>query len=282
MKMALLHPGQMGVTVGACAIAAGHTVGWMAHGRSEATEQRATDGHFEPFHRMAELLHDRDVVVVVCPPEAARATAKNVAESGFKGLYLDANAISPNTAVAIRELVESAGATYVDGSIIGPPAAVPGTTRLYLSGEKASIMATYFTNTALEAIVIEGGASAASAIKMCYAAWTKGSAALLLAVGALAQAENISSMLEAEWARSIPDLADKLANTAATSAPKAWRFAGEMHEIANTFDANELPGGFHRGAAETFALLKAFKNPSQEPNLNSVLQTMLKQSRSDK
>ena len=117
--------------------------------------------------------------------------------------------------------------------------------------------------------------TSASALKICYAAWTKGSAALLLAVGALAQAENVADALHSEWAQSLPDLSARLENVAKGNAPKAWRFENEMHEIADTFEANELPSAFHRAAAVTYALLSEYKGAAPPPSLDEVLRTML-------
>jgi 3-hydroxyisobutyrate dehydrogenase-like beta-hydroxyacid dehydrogenase len=265
-QIALLHPGEMGVTVGVCAKTAGHEVGWVASGRSEATRRRADTAGLVAFPSLDGLLDSSDMVISICPPSAAKTTAAMVAELGYHGLYVDANAISPRTAATVAKTVAATGATYVDGGIIGPPAREAGRTRLYLSGARAADVAACFSGTRLQAIDIGESPSAASALKMCYAAWTKGSAALLLAVGALARAEHVESALRAEWARSLPDLARRLETSAAGNAAKAWRFEGEMHEIADTFEANALPGDFHRAAAETFALLNEYKGVAGKLN----------------
>ena len=114
----------------------------------------------------------------------------------------------------------------------------------------------------LETRVIDGGPGAASAVKVCFAAWTKGTAALLLAIRALAQAEMVDDALLAEWATSMPDLAQQSERAAATNAPKAWRFAGELDEIGDSFAAHGLPDGFGRAAADVYERLAAFKNTS--------------------
>ena len=52
-------------------------------------------------------------------------------------------------------------------------------------------------------------------------------------------------------------------NAAATgNAPKAWRFAGELDEIAASFGAHGLPDGFGRAAAEVYGRLAGFKDAS--------------------
>jgi 3-hydroxyisobutyrate dehydrogenase-like beta-hydroxyacid dehydrogenase len=119
-----------------------------------------------------------------------------------------------------------------------------------------------------------GAAGAASALKMCYAAYTKGTAALLLAVRALAEAEGVTPTLLAEWDRSQPGLADRSQAAARGTGAKAWRFAGEMHEIADTFAAAGLPDGFHRAAAELYGRLAPLKD-APAPDLDGVLALLL-------
>jgi len=274
-QIALLHPGEMGAAIGACAKAMGHTVGWAAHGRSEATRNRAIEAELKTYSTLGELIENADMVITVCPPAAANRTASEVAKTGFDGIYLDANAISPRSAQAVADTVEAGGATYVDGGIIGPPPCADGTTRLYLCGARAADAAAYFAGSKLEAVDIGRHRTAASALKMCYAAWTKGSSALLLAVRALARAEGVEDALCEEWNRSQPGLESNSESAASINAAKAWRFVGEMQEIASTFDDSRLSGDYHRAAAQTYASLAAYKNVSPPPTLEDVLQTML-------
>jgi 3-hydroxyisobutyrate dehydrogenase-like beta-hydroxyacid dehydrogenase len=166
---------------------------------------------------------------------------------------VDANAIAPQTARAVRALVEPGGARFVDGGIIGPPPAAPGTTRLYLSGDAAPAVAGLFERSALEAVVLPGAVGAASALKLTYAAWTKGTAALLLAIRRAARAHGVEAALLAEWALSQPDLAARSARAEQAAADKGWRWEGEMREVAATFADAGLPEGFHHAAAEIFA-----------------------------
>ncbi len=272
----VLNPGDMGASVGACARAAGHRVLWVSEGRSAQSAARAAAAGLEAIDSLAAALRDTDVVFSICPPHAALDTANAVAATGFSGLYIDGNAIAPNTAREVGDIVQGAGARFGDGGIIGPPPGKSGTTRMYFSGAPAAEAAGLFEGSLLATVVLDGPDNAASSIKMCYAAWTKGSAALLLAVGALARAEHVESALRAEWARSLPDLARRLETSAAGNAAKAWRFEGEMHEIADTFEANALPGDFHRAAAETFALLNEYKDVAGKPALDGVLEMMLR------
>ncbi|MEZ5280053.1 MAG: DUF1932 domain-containing protein [Acidimicrobiales bacterium] len=264
-NIAILHPGAMGSSVAAAATSAGHTVRWCSAGRSEASSKRAQQAGLVAVTSLPDLLAASDMVISVCPPASAVDVAAEVAaaaaQCGFSGLYLDANAISEATALAVAQAFETAelegGVEVVDGGIVGPPAWTQGSTRLFVSGRRSGEVASLFDGTLLETVDLGDRYGAASALKMAYAAWTKGSSALLAAVGAYAAAAGVDQALEAEWARSQPGLGDRLASTLHSVGPKAWRFVGEMHEIADSFASVGQPSGYHRAAAETYAAMAA-------------------------
>jgi 3-hydroxyisobutyrate dehydrogenase-like beta-hydroxyacid dehydrogenase len=192
-----------------------------------------------------------EIVLSVCPPAAALATARTL--TGFAGLYVDANAISPDTAGEVAAVARSCGADYVDGGIVGPPPHRGGTTRLYLSGGRAEEIAGTFGGSRVEAVVLPDGETAASALKMTYAAWTKISAALLVSIGATAAELGVADPLAREWARSQPDLEARQSAAVEAARTKGWRWADEMSEIARTFASAREPSGFGDAAAELYA-----------------------------
>src|SRR5580704_8299238 len=246
----LLNPGEMGATVGRCLTAAGHTVLWASDGRSEATARRAAAAGLTDARTARRLADQAEIILSICPPHAALDVAWAV--HGFTGLYLDANAIAPGTAREVAQLIEGNGGTYVDGGIIGPPPVSPGTTRLYLSGDHAGTIVDLFKGTGLDTPVTAGPATAASAVKMAYASWTKGTAAMLLAARALAQAEGVEEALLAEWALSQPQLTAQSERAAQSGVAKGWRWIAEMEEIAHCMAEAGLPDGFHQAAAEIY------------------------------
>jgi 3-hydroxyisobutyrate dehydrogenase-like beta-hydroxyacid dehydrogenase len=241
----LLHPGEMGAAIGAVLRQRGIDVLWASEGRSDETSARAKAAGLTDVESIAALAQRADVILSVCPPHAARNVASAVGE--FNGVYVDANAIAPATAREIAGGFES----FVDGGIVGPP---PGAspTHLYLSGRDAPRIAGLFERTNVDARVVSAEVGAASAVKATYAAWTKGSAALLLAIREVARAEGVAETLLAEWRESIPGLAERLAGAERSARGKGWRWVGEMEEISAAFAAAGAPDGFHRAAADVF------------------------------
>jgi 3-hydroxyisobutyrate dehydrogenase-like beta-hydroxyacid dehydrogenase len=248
MVIGLLHPGEMGAAVGRELRGLGHEVCWVPGGRGPQTAARAAAAGLSARGSLAGLTGRSDVILSVCPPHAAVEVALAVA--GFRGIFVDANAVSPATSRRIGQVVTEGGGRYVDGGIIGPPP--PGGTRLYLAGPDALVVGGLFSGCAVQARVVDGGIGAASAVKMAYAAWTKGTAALLLAIRALARAEDVEETLLAEWAQSQPALAARSDGAARSALGKGWRWVAEMNEIAATFGAAGLPAGFHQAAADIF------------------------------
>jgi 3-hydroxyisobutyrate dehydrogenase-like beta-hydroxyacid dehydrogenase len=252
----------MGAAVGQCLTGAGHEVLWASEGRGPQTAARARAAGLTDAGTPAEVAERADIIFSICPPHASMDVAWAV--QGFSGLFVDANAISPATAREVALMVEEGGATYVDGGIIGmpppPSPAAGGHTRLYLSGAEAQAVRGLFDGTSLDSRVLGSGAWAASAIKMAYAAWTKGTAALLLAARGLARVEGVEDALIAEWAMSQPSLEDRSRGAADSAAAKGWRWVAEMEEIAASMAAAGLPDGFHQAAAEVFR-----RSPRTEP-----------------
>ena len=202
MATGFLHPGAMGASL--ATVCRGDRL-WCGNGRSDATRTRAEAAGMEDVGSLEDLIARADVIVSVCPPGAAVEVAEAVSRAGFDGTYVDANAIAPTTARSIAARFTN----FVDGGVVGPPVQAAGTTRLYLSGDLAHEVAALWKDTLLETRVVDGGAGAASAVKVCFAAWTKGTAALLLAIRALAAAENVEDALLAEWVTSQPGLDDQ-------------------------------------------------------------------------
>lgn len=290
VKTGILHPGDMGA---ALAAAIDSEVVWASEGRSEVTAKRAEETEILDVGALESLVDVADAIISVCPPAAAVELAGQVSVLGFAGLYIDVNAVSPSTSREIGRLFPR----FVDGGIVGPPPALslgqnysaevdgassakgrPDGTRLYLSGPEAPAVAAMFAGSTVDARVIGSELGAASALKMAYAAWTKGTSALLLSVAALASSEGVTQELFDEWDLSIPDLEERLERISSRIGKKAWRFVGEMEEIANSYRDAGLPDGFHLAAADLYSRLEELKGYPAERGPDEIVNILLDRS----
>ena len=274
-KIGILHPGEMGISVAASAINNGHQVYWASENRSDKTRIRAEKHGLIELDSLVELCQICEIIFCICPPHAAADVANSVIEHGFNGYYLDANAISPQRAIKIGQMMETAGISLVDGGVIGGPAWRPKETFLYLSGKDANIIADCFTNGLLETKIIGDEIGKASALKMCYAAYSKGTTALLAAILAAAESLDVRAELYQQWDMDDSNFSELTNRRVTRTTAKAWRFEGEMHEISSTFQEAGLPNGFHQAAAEVFRKMANFKDSAETPSVDNVLKTLL-------
>lgn len=274
MNIGLLHPGAMGISLAASAQASGHKVFWLPEGRSIATQKRAASQNLSEASSLDQLCQTCSIIVSVCPPHAALDVAREVCGQVFSGIYVDANAIAPEKARDIHKMMMTAGIDFVDGGIIGGPAWTPSSTWLYLAGVKAEEVAVCFEKGLLETEVMGESVGQASAIKMSFAAYTKGTTALLCAIMAAADEMGVRDALEKQWSANGSDFAERTQMRLRNVTAKAWRFSGEMDEIADTLEAAGQPAGFHRSAAEIYQRLAGFKDSDEPPTLEAVIQAL--------
>lgn len=274
----IVHPGEMGAAVGASCVEAGAEVLWASDGRSAASAARAEAAGMRDMGWINGLVNRSEIVLSICPPEAAEEVAEEITNLGYNRVYVDANAVSPATVRRIAERMEQTGADFVDGALIGTPNGRAGTVRLYLSGPEAPRAARMLVGGPVEVMVLEGPVGAASALKMAYAAWTKGTSALLVTIEALALEAGVHGALLQEWARSQPQLVERSARLGGTAA-RAWRWRGEMDEIAATFEAAGLPSGVPAAAAEVFRALASFKDDPDAPGGAELARVLVERER---
>jgi len=274
LTIAVLHPGEMGSGIGGSVRAAGARVIWASDGRGAATRTRAEADGLEDVRTLTEIVRQADVILSVCPPASAQDVARQVAALKFRGTYVDGNAIAPATTKQVGEIVTGGGATFIDGGIIGPPPRQPGLTRLYLSGAGAAELAKRLNGGLMEAIALDGPVGAASAIKMAYAGWNKTQMALLMAVRAYAMKEGVEDALLREWGISQKELPKRSEQAVAGTARKAWRFVGEMEELATAFTAAGVPGEFHDAGAEVYRRMAAWKDAPAPPSVAEVMKAL--------
>ncbi|MFD6183840.1 DUF1932 domain-containing protein [Streptomyces goshikiensis] len=244
----LLHPGAMGAAVAAQAIAAGHEVLWVPEGRSDATRRRAEEAGATACDSLDEALERSEIVLSICPPQAAEDVATTVADHAFAGVYVDANAINPQRMQRIAEEIRP-GATVLDGAIFGPPPGGQRAARLYLAGEADAVdtMEPLFKDTALHVRRASGSVGSASALKMAFASYQKAARTLAGVAHALADAHGVADELTAEAQAMASNILSDPGYLPSVAA-RAWRWAPEMKDIAETLRVAGLPADMAEAA----------------------------------
>ena len=228
----------MGARIGA---AARGEVVWASEGRSAATAARAAAAGFRDVGALSDLVAASDVIVSLCPPAIAEELAGAVGAAGFRGVYVEGNAIAPARCERIALALRGAGCRAVDGAVIGS-----SSPNLYLSGDTDDVaaVAQLFAGGGVNAIRLEGGVGAASALKMAFGGWNKIGIALTAQAYAIARAYGVEDALVREGVEGDPVV---------RAGPKAWRWSAEMDELAATCENLGLPDAIARGAAAVFA-----------------------------
>ena len=259
--VAIMAPGDMGHSVGAVLKAKGLRVVTCLAGRSERTRALAAQAGIDDLGDDAALVATADVLLSIVVPAQADALAQRSADAlraeSRDLLYADCNAIAPETARRIGALIEAAGAPFVDAGIIGPPPRPAATsTRFYASGAAAPEFAA-LRDYGLDVRIVSERAGDASALKMCYAALTKGTTAIMTELKIAAARLGVTEALDAELALSQAAMLERMRRSVPAMAPKAHRWVGEMEEIAKTFADASLTPSIFEGAAALYASVAA-------------------------
>ncbi len=251
--VAVVSAGDMGHAVGAVLANSGLEVITALDGRSQRTRDLAAKAGMVDVGDAGTLVGRAEIVLSIIPPDQAVGFANQISaavkSAGADLVFVDCNAISPDTTGTLGAIVTASGARFVDAGIVGGPPKIGGKgPRFYASGEAAGAFAV-LADHGLDVRVIDGAVGQASALKMCYAAITKGAA--LLGTGALVTAEamGVGRLLLAELRSSQAAMLGWLEGRTPNMPPKVYRWVGEMEEIAATYKSAGLTPDFHLGAA---------------------------------
>ena len=242
--IAVIAPGEMGAAIGQRLRERGARVITSLAGRSAASAERAKRAGLTAAGSDDEIAA-ADIILSVVPPKDAAGLAERlkpaIARTTRKPIYVDCNAVAPQTAVAIGEILAGSGCAYVDGGIVGaPPTPTTPGARLYVSGERARDVVR-LTSYGLDTRLLEGAIGAASALKMSYAGITKGFTAVSALMMLGATRAGCADALHAELVESQAPLLGWLSRQMPKMPPKAYRWVAEMEEIGAFLDG--IPGG---------------------------------------
>ncbi len=278
--IAILSPGDMGHSVGNVLRENGLRVISCLGDRSERTRDLATEAGIEDVPTYADLVREADLLLSILVPAQAVNAAQRVAEAltatGTELVYADCNAIAPQTVREVAGTITRAGGTFIDGSIIGGPPRGESHPRLYVSGSDTAPMEV-LNEYGLHVVPLGGEIGLASALKMCYSAWTKGSAALFTELLVAAQAMGVLDALRHEFEQSQSAMLLRMQRLPAMPI-RSRRFVGEMLEIAKSFGDVGLTPKMLEGAAEMYSLVGstylADRTPEDRTPFPSVEETL--------
>lgn len=250
----LLSPGDMGHTVGGVLHEHGLRVVTCLEGRSDRSRALAAEAGIEDVSSFDDLVQESEILLCILVPSSALPVARQVAtairNTGASLLYVDCNAIAPNTVRDVGETITSAGGRFADVGIIGSPPKKPGT-KFYVSGPGANEFSE-LREFGLDVRVLDGGIGQASGLKMCYGALTKGLTALSTELLVAARLMGLEETLRTEQQETIADVLAWVQRSTPTMPPKAYRWVGEMEEIGSCFKDLGMTPSILNGAADMY------------------------------
>ena len=273
ITVAVMAQGTMGAGVGKRLSERGATVRTLLSGRSEASAGRAKAAGMQPAADERELLQGADYFLSILPPDQAEALASRLAPAlqslGKKPVYVDCNAVSPQTAARIAGIVEPTGAAFVDGGIIGGPPREGYSPAIYASGPQAE-RTKGIADYGIDWRIIAGPVGAASGLKMSYAGITKGTTAIAAAMLLGAARFGCAEALIAELSSSQPEMLKRMQRGIPGMYDKAYRWVGEMQEISDFLDANAPSSEMYRGIARLYEFLAAAEAEDRKADENAI------------
>ena len=267
-SIGITSPGDMGQGVAMCLKTLGFNVCMASDGRSARTRTLGEKAGLNDCGSLEKLVQTCDMVMSILDPGAAVTNARAVAAActatSRKIVFVECNAVAPQTMTEIAGIMTAVGCTVVDAGIIGPPPRGTAKQRFYVSGPDAALM-NRINCPQINVRVAGEKIGDASAVKMCYAALTKGSIALGTELLIAARKLGVDQVLEAEFKGSQAQLHESVLSRSAGMAFKAYRWVPEMNEIAKTFEGVGMTPRILQGAADLYAQIATTPQGRESP-----------------
>jgi 3-hydroxyisobutyrate dehydrogenase-like beta-hydroxyacid dehydrogenase len=268
-NVGIVSPGDMGQAIAGRIKESGMSVYAALDGRSERTRKLAQAAGLADCGSIDKLVATCELIISVINPGEALDVAGKVAAamkaSGRKMAFADLNAVSPQTARDMDQLIRAAGGMFIDGGIIGPPPrGEKDKPRLYVSGPDAYLFE-QIKHPNLQVRIMSERIGDASGVKMCYAAMTKGTTALAVELLVAARKLGVEQALEKELRDSRSDVFDWQMKSLGSMPPKAYRWVPEMQEIAKTFGELGMTRRIFEGATDMYAMVAATPLGKESP-----------------
>jgi 3-hydroxyisobutyrate dehydrogenase-like beta-hydroxyacid dehydrogenase len=260
ITVAIMAQGSMGSGVGKRLHESGAEVRTLLSGRSAASAERARGAGMKPAADEKAMLEGADFFLSILPPGDAENLARHLAPAlaalAKKPIYVDCNAISPQTAARVAAIIEPTGARFVDGGIIGGPPRPDYSPAIYASGAAVGETAV-LRDWGLDWRAIDGPVGAASGLKMSYAGITKGITALGSAMMLGAARFGCAEALIAELSSSQPQIVKYLSASIPRMYDKAYRWVAEMEEISDFHGSAKPAADIYAAIARHYEFLAA-------------------------
>ena len=276
ITVAVIAQGSMGAGVGKRLHENGAEVRTLLGGRSAESAERARAAGMKPAADERALLEGADFFLAILPPSEVENLARRLAPAlsalPAKPIYIDCNAISPQTVTRVAAIIEPTGARFVDGGIIGGPPRPGYSPAIYASGAAAGDTAV-LRDWGIDWRVIDGPIGAASGLKMSYAGITKGTTAIAAAMLLGAARFGCGEALIAELSKSQPEMLKRMRGGIPGMYDKAYRWVGEMEEISDFHGPNKPAADMYAAIARLYELLAAAEAESS-PGPDNAIKTL--------
>lgn len=274
VTIAVVAMGEMGSGIAARLVERGARVVTSPENRSVESIERAKAAGVELLGDAA-MIGEAGIFLSIVPPAAAAETATrflpHIETSTGKPVFIDCNAIAPQTLHKLSADYLEKGLRFGDASIIGlAPRADGYTPRVYMSGDIAA-EADILASLGLEVRVISPQLGDASALKMAYAGVTKGMQAIGTAMALGAARAGASDVFVAELRDTQPVIYDWLSKLLPVMARKAYRWDDEMREIATFLEPERGAADMLTGAAELYRHVAEDNRAGPDAEILSIL-----------
>lgn len=277
ITIAVVAQGSMGSGVGKRLNERGATVRTLLSGRSAKSGERARAAGMQSAADEKALLDGADVFLSILPPDQAENLARQLAPAltalAKKPVYVDCNAVSPQTVEKIAAAVAPTGADFVDAGIIGGPPREGYSPAIYASGPAVAKTA-ILRDWGIDWRPIDGPIGAASGLKMSYAGITKGTTAIAAAMLLGAARFGCGEALIAELSKSQPDLLKRMRGSIPGMYDKAYRWVGEMEEISDFLGANKPSSDMYAAIARLYEFLAAAEAEKAAAGPDNAIKTL--------
>ena len=266
--VAIMSPGDMGHAVGQVLSESGIDVITCTDGRSQRTKNLAEMAGLRQVATLEDMVIQAYLGLSIMAPSKAisfvRAISPHFESSKTPTYFADCNAVSPQSALAMAEVINQAGGKFIDGGIIGTAPTKGDTPRFYVSGPDASVVME-LDGRGIIVKAIGNKVGQASGIKMCYAALTKGTNTLHVALLTAASRMGLTDDLRKEFEFSQKSHLAAMEKGISRLPAIDHRWIGEMEEIAATFENLGVTPNFHKGAAEIYKMLNSTPFAKESP-----------------